>query len=161
MSNLSKELSCHIANCLGISQFTFSKIGLTVDELKTDYTFKFNSENNEVKNAVVYSGFFESCMINFMATSIDNGAESFLLLLFKRDNKIDFNLPVIGFYFNNEDLEGEFYTLYNSKWVAMSLSQKLNFTLSVESMVQEGVVFNPNMNDKEVYNCLSSFISSI
>lgn len=161
MSNLSKALSHQIANCLGLSQLTFSKIGLTVDDLKTDYTFKFNSENNEIKNAVVYSGHEERSMINFMATSIDKGVESFLLLLFKSTDKIDFNLPVIGFYFNNQDLDGEFYSFYDSKWIAMSLSQKLNFALSVETMIQEGVVFNPNMNDKEIYNCFSNFISSI
>jgi hypothetical protein len=161
VNNLSKELSHHIANCLGISPITFGKIGLTVDDLKTNYTFKFNSENNEVKTAIVYSGYEEQSMINFMSTSIDNGVESFLVLAFKNKetNKIDLSLPVIGFYFNNE--EGEFYNLHESKWVSLSLVQKLKFALSVETMIQEGVIFSSNSNDKDLYSCFSNFISSI
>jgi hypothetical protein len=162
---LNKELAKKIAIDLGATPVSFGKVGLTHKDLLTRTKLKISDDDNEIQDVKVWYGEAAgseglTCCLFTLLTNNDDSFEIVFVVGFKNmDNTISEQL-FIGYkydFLDNED-PGSVFTKAKDKWLLVGLSERLKMVLAFETLVQEGVIWQPS---REVPTVLWDNLSEI
>lgn len=155
---LCRELSRKICKDLGASPYTIGKISLTHKDLLIQQGLKLSDEKDVVKNIPMWYGEaigthgVMCCTLAALEQDKEN-LEIAALISFKDANgDLDKNSTIAGIRYDwSDDLDfGTFLVKSNDKWLSMTLSQRLQLSLGLENMVQDGIMWvsQPNIPEE-------------
>lgn len=155
MSNklLTNELTKRIFANIGIVKDQIGIIGITTNSFLIKEKLKFKEENNSYSSYNIWA-----------AQNVIDGSD--IKIIFSNisvNNNIDYILIInsddtfICLKYSNED--GNFLILHNNIWVEINMIHKLNLTIAFEFIAQNGLVWQPCTEYKNLYMTLVSSLS--
>lgn len=164
---LCKELSIKLAKDLGASPFSLGKESLTHNDLLTRFSLKVSDEDGgEVRNVPVWYGEARGtegivcCLLAGLDTDPDKLEVACVIGFKNRDGEFLADETRLSFHYDWADEEdpGTMVMKAGDKWVPVSLSQRLQLILGFETMLQDGILWQPanipNELQKDLYEII-------
>jgi hypothetical protein len=163
--SLCKELSQKLAKDLGVTPVTVGKVGLTHEDLLTDFDIKIADEDSIKKIPVWYGEARGSeanvcCLLAGLDTSLES-LEFACVIGFKDFSGVFQSDGVrLSFHYDwsNEEDPGTMVMKAGDKWLPISLAQRLQLVLGFEVMVQDGILWQPSNIPEELKKDLAEVI---
>lgn len=155
MSNksLTNELAKRIFANIGIIKDQIGFAGITNDQFLIKEKLKFKEENNNYSSYNIWAA----------QNIIDGTGIKIIFSDISVNNNIDYILIInsddtfICLKYSNE--YGNFLILHNDIWVEINMIHKLNLTIAFEFIAQNGLVWQPCTEYKNLYMTLVSSLS--
>lgn len=157
MSDLNKELSRKLCKDLGLTPFSFGKVGLTHNDLSIKSSIKVQEEEGLVRNLPMWYGEALGseglmCCLLVALDSDPDSLEAACVIGFK-DIKGDLQEDAvrIGFRYDwsDDSDQGMVVMRAGDKWLPANLTQRLKLAIGFEQMIQEGVFWAASSNIPE------------
>jgi hypothetical protein len=157
---LCHELAKHVSASFGASPGGVGKVGLSHEELKSD-KFKIQDDDNQIRNVDVWYGETMGAMGNMVAMLTSIKENEFVIVIGFKNDVNDFeDSTILGFKFNwnLENDTGNWLLFNEDKWLEIDLMRKLQLSMGMEAMVQEGSMWMPGTAPEKLRECLISLI---
>lgn len=153
---LTIELARRVFGNLGVVKNKFGMVGITTPEFTTHKAIQFSIDDNSIVSCSIFFG--EINLHNLMLkAAISNisiaQSDEFQVVLI-----LDTGKDIIGLFLDEFESVAMFMIKQNESWIPLSVIQKLNVTLLIESITQQGVLWNTGKYPENIHKSLLSLV---